>query len=267
MSEFLTLLGIQNWKPILTALALPPVPILLLIVLAARALTTKRRAWGWSLLGVCLMALWLNACLGWARIMEAHWLPPPPVLSEARIQALRSPAHKTAIVVLGGGRESWAPEYGTSTLSEPSLERLRYGIWLSRATGLPLAFSGGVGWSQVEGDSEAQIAARIAEEEFGRPLTWTEGASRDTRENASLTLPILEAAGIEHVILVTHGWHMPRALHAFERASQGKLSIEAAPMGLGATVQAPGLEWMPTAEGFLRVRRVAREMLGNALGF
>lgn len=267
MSEFLTLLGIQNWKPVLTALALPPVPLFLSILLGARLLMTKRRNGGWALLLLSVTALWLSACLGCARLLESHWLPSPPVLSAERLRALSTPEHKTAIVVLGGGKEDWAAEYRMSNLSEASLERLRYGVWLSRATQLPLAFSGGTGWAHVEGDSEAKIAARIAREEFARPLTWTEGHSRDTRENAALTLPILEAAGIEHVVLVTHGWHMTRALHAFERASQGRVSIEAAPMGLAATVQAPNLEWVPTAEGFLRVRRVARELLGNALGF
>jgi hypothetical protein len=43
---------------------------------------------------------------------------------------------------------SYAPEYGVGNLAAPSLERLRYGLWLSRSTGVPVAFSGGVGWAQ-----------------------------------------------------------------------------------------------------------------------
>lgn len=268
LSKLLAQLGLQNLKPLMTALVLPPVPLMLLMLLAARRLA-RRRWGGWLLLWLSLVGLWLNGCVGWGRLLETHWLSMPPVLTSSRLDALRSTTDlPSAIVILGGGKESLAPEYAASNLSETSLERLRYGIWLSRATGLPLAFSGGVGWGQVASDSEAEVAARIAKEEFGKDLKWIEGASRDTRENAARTVPLLQADGIRHVLVVTNAWHMPRALRAFQQAAQGTpMVIEAAPMGLGSTVESANLEWVPTAEGFLRVRRVARELLGTALGF
>jgi hypothetical protein len=80
------------------------------------------------------------------------------VLSADRIQALKADAQAkrpVAIVVLGGGMEALAPEYGVSSLRATSLERLRYGIWLGRETGLPVAFSGGVGWAQLDAKPEA----------------------------------------------------------------------------------------------------------------
>ena len=79
----------------------------------------------------------------------------------------------------------------------------------------PLAFSGGVGWAQQGSTSEARVAAKIAAEEFGRPLRWVEDDSRDTRENAAKTIALLKPAGIQHIVLVTHGYHMRRALRAF----------------------------------------------------
>ena len=57
--------------------------------------------------------------------------------------------------------------------------------------------------------------------EFGRPLKFVEDDSRDTRENAARTLALLRPIGIRHIVLVTHGWHMPRALKAFETAAAG----------------------------------------------
>lgn len=268
MSDFLVLLGLQHWKPFMTALVMPPVPFLLGIVLAAWRLSRQLGS-GWGLLWLSLAGMWLSGCVGWARLMEAQWLQVPPVMNTARIEALRVTTQpSSAIVILGGGKESLAPEYAMSSLSEGSLERLRYGVWLSRATGLPMAFSGGVGWGQVASDSEAQVAARIAKDEFGRELKWTESASRDTRENAGFSVPLLHAEGVQHLIIVTNAWHMPRALRAFQQAAQGMpMAIEAAPMGLGSTVESIHLEWVPTAEGFVRVRRVARELLGTALGF
>ena len=102
---------------------------------------------------------------------------------------------KVAIVVLGGGREAMAPEYGVSHLKDMSLQRLHYGVWLSRQTGAPLMFSGGVGYGDSVGSSEAEAAARIAERDYGKPLTWSEGESRDTRENAARSIAMLKTAG------------------------------------------------------------------------
>jgi uncharacterized SAM-binding protein YcdF (DUF218 family) len=191
------------------------------------------------------------------------------VLSADRIQALKADAlakRPVAIVVLGGGMEALAPEYGVSSLRAPSLERLRYGVWLGRETGLPVAFSGGVGWAQLDAKPEAQIAAQIAASEYGRPLKWTEDSSRDTRQNAARTIALLKPQGIRQIVLVTHGYHMPRALRNFEQAAGGEIKIEAAPMGMARRGDQPALSWMPTSEGFQDTRNVLRELVGLALG-
>ena len=169
MNNFFVLLGIESWKPVLTALLLPPVPLLLLVLIGAR-LIPVRRGLAWLLILASVALLWLSACTGSARLLSQYLLHPPGALSAQQLQALRAPATPTAIVVLGGGLEPFAPEYGVANLEHYSLERLRYGVWLSRATGLPLAFSGGVGWAQPEAVPAARGAAQIAAKEFGRPL-------------------------------------------------------------------------------------------------
>jgi len=174
-----------------------------------------------------------------------------------------------AVVVLGGGRESSAPEYGVASLSPLALERLRFGIWLSREIGAPLAFSGGLAHAAQAGIAEAEVAADIAAREFGRPLRWVESRSRDTRENGLFTAQALREAGVKQVVLVTHGWHMPRAMRAFQQASDRERlgwQIVAAPMGLAQRVERPALRWMPSSEGFLLVRAVLREKIGWWLG-
>ena len=128
-------------------------------------------------------------------------------------------SNKVAIVVLGGGREAMAPEYGMANLNHLSLQRLHYGVWLSRQTGAPMLFSGGIGHADSVGVTEAEIAARIADKDYGRPLTWTETESRDTRENAVRSVAMLKSAGITDLVLVSHGFHMPRAIRAFETRS------------------------------------------------
>jgi uncharacterized SAM-binding protein YcdF (DUF218 family) len=266
LNSLIILFGIESWKPVLTALLLPPVPLFLLILVGAR-LMFARRGLGWFLIIVSVVLLWLGACSGVADFLSRVVLHPPPALSPDRIKELRSQSKSpTAIMVLGGGIEPYAPEYGAGSLAFRSLERLRYGVWLGRETGLPVGFSGGVGWSQPDGTPEARIAGQIAAAEFGRPLKWTEEASRDTRENAALSVALLRRSGITHVVLVTNGWHMPRALADFEAAAAGGMSIEAAPMGLAQRLDAGALAWMPTGDGASRVRDILRELLGRAVG-
>ena len=277
MHNLLSLLGIETWKPVLTALLLPPVPLLLAVLIGAR-LMQPRRGWGWLVVSLSVAGLWLTACTGFARVIEPLLLIASSPLRPDRIAALRAEGRsaagnssndhsEVAILVLGGGVEQYAPEYGMSNLSSYSLESLRYGLWLGRETGWPVGFSGGTGWANQAGAAEADVAARIAAQEYGRPLRWVEPESRDTRENAARSLPLLQASGVRHVLLVTRGWHMQRAKALFDAAAADSgTRIEAAPMGLATKVDIPQLSWLPTSAGFERVRLVLREWLGWTLG-
>jgi uncharacterized SAM-binding protein YcdF (DUF218 family) len=264
-------LGLSSIKPLLSALALPPVPLLALILIAGRMLASRRRTGGAVLLVCSVLALWLSCCAGFGNALERWILRPPSALSEARIAAIRQePAsRKPVVLILGGGRESLAPEYREAHLAPRSMQRLHYGLWLARQLNAPVMFSGGTGLAQTPGPAEADIAARIAERDYGRRLRWVENTSRDTRENASASLSMLEDQGVSQVILVTHDWHMPRALRAFEdaaRRNKHAVQIIPAPMGLASSIDRPGLDWLPTQEGFAQVRLTLREALGLLFG-
>jgi uncharacterized SAM-binding protein YcdF (DUF218 family) len=130
-------------------------------------------------------------------------------------------------------------------------------------------FSGGLGHAAQPGASEAEVAAGIAAREFLRPLRWTETRARDTRENAIFVTGALRDQGIGQLVLVTHAWHMPRALRAFREAAAREgvtWEIVPAPMGLAPRVERPTLRWMPSWEGFMLVRSVLREKIGLMLG-
>lgn len=270
MNELLTVLGLAAWKPALTALALPPVPLLLLALIGAR-LMYWRRGVAWSFLVTAVVGLWLSCCTGVGDWLEPHLAPSPAPLGPERIAELRrstGPGHKLAVLILGGGRESLAPEYALSNLSSVSMARLHYGLWLARQINAPVMFSGGIGHGQAVGASEAQTASRIAEQDYGRPLKWAEGESRDTRENASYSLAILAPAGVTDVVLVTHGWHMQRALRDFEaEVRRGGSAIRLLPAPMGLARSDPGaLRWLPSHQGFTQVRMVLRERLGLLVG-
>lgn len=265
-------LGLSGWKPVLTALVLPPVPLLLLGVLAARMMVS-RRVWraGWGLMFSVMVLLWLSSCIGVGQWLEQTLLAVPAPLTEEQVAKLKreGPTRKSVVLVLGGGRDRYAPEYAEPHLSARSMQRLHYGVWLSRRTGSPLMFSGGVGHAQQEGMPEAEIAARIAARDYGRPLKWVENASHDTRGNAAASLRLLKSEGIADIVLVTHGWHMPRARRAFEEAAQQQglnVTIIPAPMDLAEHEERAALRWLPSHDGAGQVRQALREALGLLMG-
>ena len=268
MNSLFVLLGIESWKPILGALLLPPVPLLALVLIGAR-LMLPRRGLGWLVIFVAVVMLWLSTCSGAARALSQLILPAPAALSFDRVRELHADVlakRPVAIVILGAGTEPFAPEYGVSSLSSTSLERLRYGVWLAAQTGAPMAFSGGTGWAQGDSTAEARVASKIAAEEFGRPIKWIEEDSRDTRENAARTMALLKPAGITRIVLVTNGWHMARAQRAFVEAAGPEVQVEPAPMGLARRLETPALAWMPSSNGFRDMREILREFFGSLAG-
>jgi uncharacterized SAM-binding protein YcdF (DUF218 family) len=268
VNQLFILLGIESWKPVLTALVLPPVPLMLLILLGTR-LILPRRGLGWTIVLLSTVLMWLSTTQGASRLLAQQVLRPPPALTALRVAEIKTQVQAkkpVTIVVLGGGLHPLSPEYGVSNLNDQSLERLRYGLWLGRETGAPVAFSGGLGWAQqAVGTPEGQIAQRIAAQEFGRPLKWIEDASRDTHENAARSVALLKAQGSEQVLLVTHDWHMRRALHEFKLAAPPGMQIEAAPLGVITQGNTEPLTWLPTSQGFEAMRNVLRELLAGAV--
>lgn len=265
MNEIFLNLGIESWKPVLSNLLLPPLPFLLLVLVGAR-LMFRHRILGWVLILVAVLGIWLSTTQAGVHVLRNWLLPPVRALTLQEVADLKR-APKTAIVVLGGGRRTLAPEYGVATLKPATIERLRYGLWLSRETGLPVAFSGGVGHGAMPGQSEAEAAKQVAERDFQRPLRWIESASRDTRENAIKTLAILQPQGIEQIVLVTSEESMPRAQRNFERASAAaRIRIVAAPMDLPASQRLQWQDFMPSNQGFASVRDVLHEWMGLLAG-
>ena len=261
--------ALQPLKPLLGAMALPPVPFILVLLLAF-FLAPRRWLMSWLLALSALAGLWLSHCEGYAQWLEQTLLDIPAAMDSKAIAAIKQTAKAgtgTHIVVLGAGVEPLAPEYGVSNLSARSTERLRYGVWLARQTGLPLGFSGGVGWAgNPDLQAEALVAGRIAAQEFNLPLRWTESESRDTRENAMRTVALLRALPVKRLIVVTHGWHMQRALRDFRVASADQIEIVPAPMGLSKSSSLGHLQWLPSSEGYSLTRFVWREWLGRIAG-
>ena len=200
--------GMSLWfvSNLIAAAILPP---LVLVILLATGLIFRRRhpMLSMSLILLATVAL-LVLSTPWAGGVLLKSLEISQPISAANLK------HSQAIVVLGGGRRIDAPEYEGDTLSSLSLERLRYAARLARASSLPLLVTGGKpgGASEAEGD----LMARVLQEEFGLTACWIENTSLTTWENALRAAPLLHESGKRRIALVTHAWHLRRAVPLFE---------------------------------------------------
>jgi uncharacterized SAM-binding protein YcdF (DUF218 family) len=269
MNELFYALGIESWKVVVGRWLLPPLPLLALVVLGALLLRRRPRLGG-LLLWPGVAGLWLCSLPVVADALTDVLTPSPPALSAEDHARLRGERRvRTAIVVLGSGRIETALEYGLASPKPYTLERLRYGLWLAGRTGLPVAYTGGLGPGAPVGATEAEVAQRVATEEFRRPLRWVEDQARDTTENGRYTVALLHAEGIERIVLVTHGFHMRRALRAFERAAKAAgtpMQLLPAPLGLQPRGRWTVIDWWPDTESMMQVRTVLREWLGYVAG-
>jgi uncharacterized SAM-binding protein YcdF (DUF218 family) len=200
-----------GWQDFAELFVLPPANLVFLFVAGA----LLGRWWprlGWGLIAGAASALYLLSTPYVSTSLEAALEGPIPALD---LEALRG-APATAIVVLAGDRHRDAAEYGGDTVGGSTLERLRWGARIYRATGLPVLVSGGS--PERSGPHAGPLSAAMKdafERDFSVPVRWTEERSRTTWENALYSAEMLRRDGIAKAILVTHAWHMPRALRVF----------------------------------------------------
>ena len=248
--------SIGPFKPVLTALLLPPGGPLLLIFLAG-LLARRFQRLAWAVVLLSSLAMWLLACdataYGLNRLLLSTYAP---VTAEQAAKA-------QAIVVLGGGVDQFAPEYGdrSEELGEAAYKRLAYGAHLAKRSQLPVMYAGGKGWAAADTQlhSEAEVAAHTMTRDFGLQIQWQDKDSRDTRENALRAFEVLWPLGKKRILLVTHDWHMQRSLRNFQQAG---FEVTPAPMGyLQPPVSIP-IDYLPSANGLRHSYWVLREWLG-----
>ena len=238
-------------KAVLEALALPPT---LFVVLIVAGLRFRGR---WQRLG--RRVTWLS--------LIALILFGMPVVSGSLLLTLEPGLPTTppadhppqAIVVL-------TAEY-TRAQDEPlgyrpgllSLDRLRTAAALHRRTGLPILVSGGIGATGAP--ALADVMALSLKDDFQTPARWVETKSNDTWQNARFSAAILRANGITSIYLVTHSWHMRRALVAFHATG---LTVTAAPTSLDEPLGPDFDDFIPRAAGWQTGYYAIHEWIGYA---
>jgi uncharacterized SAM-binding protein YcdF (DUF218 family) len=233
-------------KTLLRSLILPPAGPLLVLMFGVFMI--KRRP---ALARACFI-------LG----IGSLWLLSMPIVSDA-VTGLAEQyppldlSHATdaqAIVILGGGGQiTRAPEYGGPSAQPLLLEKLSYGAFVARKTGLPILITG----AEIEASAMRATLLR----NFDMSVRWIDNQSQDTFENAHNSAQLLKADGIHRVILVTRATHMWRSVHEFTAAG---IEVVPAPVGIlsqrghGSIVQ-----YVPDPDALRRSSAAIYELLGE----
>ncbi len=224
-------------RGLIVPLVLPPSGLVGLIVVGL-LLRGRWRRFGRRLTWGALIALIL---LGMPIVSTSMLLP-----LETGLPTVPPADHPPqAIVVLGGDviqaeQEPLGVRPGLLTL-----DRLRTAAALQRRTGLPILVTGGT----VDPDTTpvGVVMAQSLRDDFQTPVRWIEPKSADTWENARFSAAILRPEGITSVYVVTHSWHMRRALLAFRGTG---LTVTAAPTPLDDPMKIAVSDFVPRAAGW-----------------
>jgi uncharacterized SAM-binding protein YcdF (DUF218 family) len=233
-------------KTFARTLILPPASPLILAVVGL-LLMSRRRRLGVALVVIGVGSLW--ACsLPVVSDVLTHFAERYPPLDPSK------PVDAQAIVILGGGAVRRAPEYGGWATEGDALERVSYGAFLARRTGLPILVTGT--------SEEAQGMSATLVRDLGVPVRWAENHSRDTFENARFSARILRADGIHRILLVTSSPHEWRAAREFTGAG---LEVVPAPVGGDTPRSYVAGDFVPTAHGLHRSHDALYELIGEPI--
>jgi uncharacterized SAM-binding protein YcdF (DUF218 family) len=163
------------------------------------------------------------------------------------------PSLAQAIVIIGGGGyRDWAPEYRSAAADPVLLERLAYGAFIARRTGLPILISGF--------HSEAEAMRQTLRHNFDIEPRWVDDQAYDTFQNARNSARILRAQGVERVLLVTRGTHMLRSVREFTAAG---VQVIPAPIGLTGPLKVNFITLLPHPDALLLSYAALYELLGE----
>jgi uncharacterized SAM-binding protein YcdF (DUF218 family) len=243
--------GAGTVKEVLEVLALPPANLPLLAV-AGLIVRRWHRGLGDWLTGVsCVLLLLLSVPFFGGSLLVA--------LEQNLSSDAATDAKPGAIVLLTGDIERFGGDDPGVAPGPLTLDRERKCSTLFRRVQLPVLVTGGV---LRPGDPPiAVVTAQSLRDDFQIPVRWVESRSHDTWENAAYSSVMLRANGISTVYLVTHAWHMRRALLAFHHFG---IHVIPAPVQIDRYPELSLGEFLPQVRGWLITYYAVHEWLGYA---
>lgn len=166
-----------------------------------------------------------------------------------------------SILVLSASQRHKQSEYGGDTLNDFSIARLRYAAFIHHHTGLPIIVSGG----QMKNDRRplAQLMAETLHDEYkiDSQSILIEDKSKTTEQNLDNSSLIAKQYGLQPSLLVTHAWHMPRAILSAHNAN---MDVIPAPTAFTAPYLFDSYQdWLPTAKNFYINYFALHEIVGG----
>jgi uncharacterized SAM-binding protein YcdF (DUF218 family) len=208
--------------------------------------------------GIALLLVCGLSPLGDLLIMPLENRFPRPDLTRSTV---------AGIIILGGAEDNRTdPPRELSGLNEAG-ERYTEAVALSRRfPKAKVVFAGGSGALLKEEVPEAISAARLLEAlGIAKDRIVLESKSRDTYENAQFTKAMVGPKPGERWLLITSGWHMPRAMGCFARAG---FVVDAWPVDYRtAGYFDPTRFHNSISEGLRRLDLVMREYVGLTMYF
>lgn len=229
-------------------------------IVLALVLMWRRPRWAAGSLAIALVVLLAtsndyaaNAVL---RSLEWQHLPPEELPTA------------DAIVVLGGAvRPQQYPRPWVDVLEAGDRPLHGARLYLQDKAPLIILSGGGInryGESSPEADDMAEIVEAMG---VPRSALILERESLNTYQNAVKTKEILDARGIDQVLLVTSAVHMPRSLKIFRKQGIDVIPaptdfIAAPPLESQQTFHSTVVRSLPQAENLQQVTRVLKEYIG-----
>lgn len=188
--------------------------IALTIGLATLAVSRFRRA------GLALAFSGLALFVGGGFLPVSNYLVYPLEERFAKIPLPAAGEPVAGIIILGGFEEAWVSGGRPGLAVNEAAERLTEGVRLARRwPGAKVVFTGGVGGLFDLGDGAAgPVGEYLAAVGIARDRIVLEGKSRNTWENATLTLDLIKPQAGDRWVLVTSAYHMPRSMGVFRTA-------------------------------------------------
>lgn len=188
---------------------LPP-GLNLILALLGLFICRYRLATGKILISISLLSLWLLSTPLVAKVLIDSL--------QNRYAALKieqlSYDPNAAIVVLEAGINLHTPEYGEPIVTANTLTRIHYAAFLHKKTNAPILVSGN---DPTHPDiNQTDYMAKALYDYFKISARFKEDNGYNTAQEGILSTKILKNAGFNKIYLVTHAYHMPRSVYAFQ---------------------------------------------------
>lgn len=236
-----------------------PLPLVLLVIFVS-SWWIKKNPVRW-VMRIVVLLLW-TLSTPWAADSISRWWETP---RSARVDL---PPVSDAAIVLGGlsdptvtNAEHWEFNKAVERLTE-AVALYREG----RVKALLITSGSGDLLNQQAKEAPGLAAWALA---MGVPqqALIVESASRNTRENATLSLPLADERGLLSFVLVTSAVHMPRSAAIFKKAGYDKegRTLVLWPVDTQQSDPRFPLNIVPDPSALSTVQAVIREMLGYAI--